>query len=50
MKKKRKIKKKQKKKQVLIKVLDFYPVIILTQFGKVGGRRKTNTYTLECDK
>ena len=29
-------------------MLDFYPVIILTQFGKVGGRR--NTYPLECDK
>ena len=31
-------------------MLDFYPVIILDQFGKVGDHRKTNTYPLECDK
>ena len=31
-------------------MLDFYPAIIFTQFGKAVDHRKTNTYPLEYDK
>lgn len=33
-----------------MKMLDFYPAIIFTQFGKAVDHRKTNTYPLEYDK
>ena len=31
-------------------MLDFYPAIIFTQFGKAVDHRKTNSYPLEYDK